>query len=198
MAQDAGINIGNGCVKKNINGRDALLLERFDLDGRNQYRKHVVTVNAFLKDPTTFIDFGQSFRYDNIHELLKTHSVNIADDLEQLLLQMLFNRAINNTDDHERNFSLLNNGEGYCLAPAYDLVPTLTRAQYHAAGFQYSTNPISPSEVNGINRIFGVPKKQTKCCADRVLDSVSRWKYFAEKAQVNERDAENIESVLNL
>jgi hypothetical protein len=38
-------------------------------------------------------------------------STSIGADLEQLLRLMLFGRAINNTDDHERNFSVVNAGE---------------------------------------------------------------------------------------
>jgi len=198
MAQNAGIKIGSGELIENINSRDLLFLKRFDVTNNNQNRKHLITANSLLKNKSTFVDLGQSFRYDNIQELLKIHSTNIANDLEQLLLQMLFNRAINNTDDHERNFSLINDGTGYRLSPAYDLVPSLTMGQYHCAGFQFSTNPLKPSEVNGLSRILGVPKMQAKRCAERVIESVSQWDYFADKASVNAKDTANIKAVFNL
>jgi serine/threonine protein kinase HipA of HipAB toxin-antitoxin module len=38
------------------------------------------------------------------------YSINIEQDLKQLLAIMLFNRAIHNADDHERNFSPINRG----------------------------------------------------------------------------------------
>lgn len=45
---------------------------------------------------------------------------------------MLLNHALNNTADHARNFSFTHRGDGYRLAPAYDLV-SRRAAGSHAA-----------------------------------------------------------------
>jgi hypothetical protein len=37
---------------------------------------------------------------------------------------VLFNRAINNTDDHERNFSFMYSAKGYQLAPGQQVNTT--------------------------------------------------------------------------
>ena len=42
---------------------------------------------------------------------------------------MLFNRTINNTDDHERNFSFMRTIKSYQLAPAYDLVVSMATGE---------------------------------------------------------------------
>ena len=198
MAKEAGINVKSGFVLEKINERDVLFLERFDLLNANQNRYHLVTINAMLKDKQSFVDYGAMFRYDNIQQILKIHSVNIEEDLKQLLRIMLFNRAINNVDDHERNFSLINDGNGYQLSPAYDLVPSLTVGQYHAAGFKYSSFPPSPSEIDGSVRVLGVPKKVAKRCAEQVIAAVQKWSEFAEQADVCETDMQRVSSAMNI
>ena len=154
MARMAGIDTARGRIEQVSNNRDALLLDRFDIapDGT---RHHLITVNGLLKEPGTQQDVGHAFRYDDIRELIARYSADPAIDLEQLLTLMLFNSRINNTDDNERNFSLIQRGDGYRLSPAYDLVPSLTLGGYHAAGFSYAANPPTPSEALRLGRIFG-------------------------------------------
>jgi serine/threonine-protein kinase HipA len=101
---------------------------------------------------------------------------------------MLFNRAINNTDNHERNFSFMHTGNGYRLAPAYDMVPTLSTGEYPAAGYQYSPQPPLPSEVKSMGKVFGLPKTQVKHIAEEVENAVQQWPIIAEKVGVNNED----------
>ena len=189
MAAAAGIDAASGRVESGINGREVLLLDRFDIaaDGG---RNHLITVNGLLKDPNTQQDPGQSFRYDDIHHLLSRYSVDPEADFEQLLKLMLFNRSINNTDDHERNFSLINRGGGYRLSPAYDLVPSLALGEYHAAGFGYRVSPPTASEVVRLGKVFGLSKATVARCAARVGAAIASWPDTAAEAGVSEREME--------
>lgn len=137
------------------------------------------------------------FRYDDICSLLQRYSINIEKDLQQLLTLMLFSRAIHNTDDHERNFSLINDGQGYCLSPAYDLVPSLVAGQYHAASFNHSVFPPRPSEVARLGKIFGLPKTTVAHCAEHVKSAIELWPYFAEQAGIIEQECNKIEKVFS-
>src|SRR5690554_1885872 len=159
----SGINIGQGKIITDINQRDVLLLERFDTAG--DARRHLITANGLLKQPNTQQDPGHSFRYDDLYKLLQRHSCNIEEELQQLLRLMLFNRAINNTDDHERNFSFIHTEQGYQLAPAYDLVPSMVVGEYHAAGFGYQPTPPTVSEAEKMGKIFGLSKDTVSTAA---------------------------------
>jgi len=197
MAKAAGIIIGNGKVVSGINGREVLLLDRFDIvnDG---VRYHLITTNGLLKEPGSQQDPGLVFRYDNVCDLLRQYSISIEQDLKQLLALMLFNRAIHNTDDHERNFSLINRGAGYQLAPAYDLVPSVVAGEYHATGFGLNPDPPKPSEASNLGKIFGLPKTVVADVAERVIVAVSSWEGFAEQSGVNEDDVVRIKRCLQL
>lgn len=196
MAQGAGIHIGDGKIITDINQRDVLLLERFDTLGNA--RRHLITANGLLKHPGSQQDPGHSFRYDDLYQLLQRHSCNIEDDLQQLLRLMLFNRAINNTDDHERNFSFMHSAKGYQLAPAYDLVPSMATGEYHAAGFAYQPYPPTVSEAEKTGQIFGLPKSTVSAVAQQVREAIEQWPSYAEQAGVDEEEAQKVSRVFTL
>jgi len=201
MANIAGLNVPVGQVRNGINGRDVLLLNRFDVVVENNLpvsRRHLITINALLKNTQTQRDKGGAFRYDNIAEIVRMFSIDIEADLTQLLRLMLFNRAINNTDDHERNFSLINEGDGYRMSPGYDMVPSLSKGNYPVAGYQYSPWAPKASEVSKHGKIFGLPKTIVKQIAEQVIHAVEQWSVLAEKNKVSEKDINNIKRVLHI
>lgn len=197
MARAADIDAAKGTVLAGVNGREILLLERFDV-APNGGRFHLITANGLLKDPSTQQDPGHSFRYDDIRNLVSRYSIDPEKDLKQLLKLMLFNRCIHNTDDHERNFSLINRGEGFRLSPAYDLLPSLSYGEYHAAGFEYRGDPPTPSEVVRLGRVFGLSKPTVANCAEQVGTAVSAWPIWAGEAGVSEEDMEKVQQRLIL
>lgn len=197
MAQAAGIHIEGGRVVGGINEREVLLLNRFDLTA-NGHRNHLITVNGLIKAPESQRDHGGVFRYEDIKRLIDHLSIDVKTDSEQLLKLMLFNRTIHNTDDHERNFSFIHRGEGYRLAPAYDLVPSLTMGEYHATGYGYQPNPPRPSEAVKLGKVLNMPRPVVARVAEQVIEAVKQWRAFAEQAGVHERDLERVERVLRL
>jgi len=201
MAKEAGLNVLGGHVRKGVNGRDVLLLDRFDVVMENNLpisRRHLITINALLKDSETQRDKGGVFLYDDISNLVKKFSIDIEADLTQLLRIMLFNRAINNLDDHERNFSLISEGDGYQLSPGYDMVPSLVTGAYPVAGYKYSQWAPKPSEVSTHGKIFGLPKTVVNRVADQVICAVEQWSDFALKNDVSKKDSDNVKKMINL
>ncbi len=199
MANKAGLDVYGGHVQDNVNSRDVLLLDRFDVitnDDDKPSRRHLITINSLLKDKDTQRDKGGAFRYDDIADIVRTHSSNIKSDLTQLLRIMLFNRAINNIDDHERNFSMINEGNGYCLAPAYDIVPSLTTGVYPVAGYKYTPWTPKPSEITAHGKVFGLPKTVISRIADQVITAVAQWPDIAEECRVSDKDNEAIKKVI--
>lgn len=196
MARAAGLDVARGRVVEGVNGRDVLMLERFDIAG-DGHRHHLVTVNALLKEKSSQRDSGLPFRYDDVAESLSRYSVAIKADLEQLARLALFNRAINNTDDHARNFSLIHRGDGYRLSPAYDLVPSLAVGEFHAAAFGYDPRPPRPSEAPRIGKVFGLSKPRVHACAEEVLTALDGWPRFADEAGLGESESKRIADRFN-
>lgn len=193
MAKAAGLQMTAGKVISGINGREVLLLDRFDIIDSG--RHHLITANGLLKEPTSQQDPGRAFRYDDVCGLLQKHSITIEKDLKQLVRLMLFNRAINNTDDHERNFSLIHRGEGYQLAPAYDLVPSIAIGEYHAAGFRYQPYPPKPLEASQLGKVFGLARTVVADIAEEVVAALGNWREFAGEAGVCERESQRLSRI---
>lgn len=128
IAREAGLSAPLTRLEK-IGDQPVLLVERFDRE-RSGARKHIVSLNALLKDPNSQQNRLCS-SYDEIAALISIYSQSPVDDLYQLLGQMLLNAALRNTDDHLGNFSLLIDHQGMRLSPAYDIVPTNNKDYFH-------------------------------------------------------------------
>lgn len=81
---------------------------------------------------------------------------------------------------------------GICDGVSADLVPSLTRGDYHAAGFACQPNPPSPDEVVKLGKVFGLGKSDVRRCADQVKEAISQWRDIAMEVGVPEADMERI------
>lgn len=63
--------------------------------------------------------------FAKVAELLREHSLQPARDIQALVNWQVFNALAGNTDGHLKNLALLAVGDGWQLAPFYDLVCTL-------------------------------------------------------------------------
>ena len=201
MAKAAGLNVFTGNIIDGINEREVLLLNRFDVaNTRSTLTEpqfyHLITVNGLLKEKSSQRDRGGVFRYDDIATLIRQYSCEVETDLEQLLRMMLFNAGINNTDTHERNFSFIYRDNGYRLAPAYDMVPSLVRGEYPVAGFQQSPTPPSAKYIQRYGKVFGLSKPRINDIAEQILCALTQWETFAEGCSLSDKDNNAIKKLL--
>jgi serine/threonine-protein kinase HipA len=71
--------------------------------------------------------------YLELVDLLQTRGANTLSDCEQLFRRVLFNILIHNTDDHLRNHGFFIDEQGIRLSPAYDMNPSIDRADLSLA-----------------------------------------------------------------
>jgi serine/threonine-protein kinase HipA len=109
---------------------------------------------------------------------------------------MVFNILMDNTDDHEKNHSLLvvapfQHGR-FRLAPAYDLLPTHSGQGYQEfiCGKQGrdSTLDNAMSECDA----FGLTPAEAASEVVRVVDVVNTWKLHFSEVGVSPRDIESL------
>ena len=117
-------------------------------------------------------------------------------DARELFRRMVFNILIDNTDDHEKNHSLLvispfENGR-LRLAPAYDVLPTNSGQGYQeficGAQGRDSTieNAMSQCEA------FGLLPAEAATVLVSVIDVVDSWQAHFAQSGVTERDIESL------
>jgi len=153
------------------NGRDVLLIERFDR-GPNGRRRHV------LSGLTMLGIHEMAFRhtsYTGLVELIRLKFTDPTATLRELYTRILINVLLGNTDDHARNIAAFWDGRHLELTPAYDLCP----------------QPRSTGEASQA-MAFG-PDGDARSRIASVLDAAPLYRLSpAEAASVNERCLETV------
>ena len=65
----------------------------------------------------------------------------IGQDLRELFRRVLFNVAVANRDDHLRNHGFIRESQGWRLAPAYDMNPSIKKDSHVLALDEVSVEP---------------------------------------------------------
>jgi serine/threonine-protein kinase HipA len=197
LAALAGITVAATQVLK-LSGLHALAIRRFDrLEGGG--RIHSVSAGTAIRAATATGQEPQ-MGYPELARLLRRAGVAIGgahlQDARELFRRMAFNILIDNTDDHEKNHSLLvvspfQHGR-LRLAPAYDLLPTHSGQGYQEfiCGRQGrdSTLDNAMSEYDA----FGLTPAEAAAEVMRVVVVVNNWKLHFAEMGVSQRDIENL------
>jgi serine/threonine-protein kinase HipA len=127
LAGASGLSVAQFVVRP-VAGDPALLATRYDraVGSAGVRRLHQEDLCQALGLPP-----GQKYEAEggptllSAVELVRRHSVTVAEDLGGLLDLVAFNHLIGNADAHGKNFSFLHTPEGIRLAPAYDVLSTV-------------------------------------------------------------------------
>lgn len=102
-------------------GRDALLVERFDRPGGGMRRAMVSALTMLGLD-----EAGARYAsYADLTDLVRARFIEPARTLRELFSRIVFNILCSNNDDHPRNHAAFWDGEALTLTPAYDICPQL-------------------------------------------------------------------------
>ena len=130
--------------------------------------------------------------YNELFEIIKHYSCQPSIDIPFLFLQMVFNVAIGNTDDHLKNFCMLHKEPGYCLSPAYDLLPDIHDRMEHTLSFPYGAGYLPPGRITleKIGKSYNIENRNQ--VIDKVFQAVSDWQYVFKKFGVPESDIQRL------
>jgi serine/threonine-protein kinase HipA len=161
-------------------GRPVLLVERFDILTRG--RRHMVSFQTLLKARGYY-----QHRYHDLLGVVRKVSAEPAEDSGRLFRQMVFNAVIGNTDDHLKNFMMVyEQGKGWRLSPAFDLVPDIGRKREHVLFFDLDPDYPGLRALEGLGRRWGI-RGAEGIVAD-VVQAVSGWKDEFSRQGVPEKD----------
>jgi len=115
LAGRAGLNVADSRIET-VAGRPVAVIKRFDRagDARIPFISAMTLLGA---------EDGEDATYTDIAEIIRMYSNQPIADLHELWRRIVFSVLVSNLDDHLRNHAFLYNGEGWRLAPAYDLNP---------------------------------------------------------------------------
>ena len=188
MAQAAGITISSSRLLQE-NGRAHFMTIRFDRSG-NQ-KRHLQTLCAL-----SHMDFKQKASHDYSQFFLAIKRLQLGySAMEEAFRRMAFNVMAANCDDHSKNVSfILHEGQGWELAPAYDLT--------HAYNPNGEWNNQHLMAVNG--KFTNILREDLLAVADRfgigtapevlrqVGDAIKNWPEFAAEAGLGANEVNRI------
>ena len=120
LANLCGLDVPEAKLEKFSTLGSTFIVKRFDRIGTK--RVHFASAMTLLgmKDGASAAD-GVS--YLDLAAFIKANGVNPKADLLELWKRIVFNMAINNTDDHLRNHAFIMSRNGWALSPLYDVNP---------------------------------------------------------------------------
>jgi len=192
LAKRAGIAVAETQVIR-LAGANALAVRRFD---REQDRRiHSISVGTAIRAATAS-GAEPEMGYPELARILRRVGITQDDmnqrDARELFRRMVFNILVDNTDDHEKNHSLLvvnpfANGR-LKLAPAYDVLPTNSGQGYQelicGAQGRDSTLENAMSQCDA----FGLLPTEAAAEVATVIDAVNTWQEHFAQAGVTALD----------
>ncbi|MCK5165131.1 MAG: type II toxin-antitoxin system HipA family toxin [Desulfobacula sp.] len=188
LAKHSGLNIPEFNIRE-VGKRKILMVKRFDISEKKG-RYHMISARTLLEAEGDYLS-----SYDALFEKLKEFTVHPSIDLPLFFRQMVFNCAIGNTDDHLKNFTILHKENGFCLSPAYDLLPDTEMRREHDLMIGSSFLPPSRADLEKLANKWKI--RQADKIIDEIIEVVSKWKTMFKKYKVPDADIAFFEWDLN-
>ena len=200
LAAQAGITAAQTRVVPLL-GENAIAVRRFDRrssDSSGQ-RIHCISAGTALR---ALVAQGQQpdLSYPNLAQLLRrsgetSGGANQRDMLE-LFRRMVFNILIDNTDDHEKNHSLLfpepSRFGRMRLAPAYDVLPTNSGQGHQEFGVGLEGHDSTLANAMSQCQLFGLSGSEAAAEVLRVIAVVDRWQDHFKACGVTDADIDSL------
>jgi serine/threonine-protein kinase HipA len=137
--------------------------------------------------------------YPELAGVLRQHSPAVERDLSELWRRMVFNVLVSNTDDHLRNHGFLREGDGWRLAPAYDLnpMPIDVKPRVHALTLDGVDATSSLELALTAAPQFGLSARAARAIAREVGAAVARWRKLAAAHGLTAAQIDRMESAFD-
>jgi serine/threonine-protein kinase HipA len=199
LARAAGLDVPRTRMESLADGRQVMLIERFDREpaAGGIARRHMVSALTLL---ALAEQDSPDSSYAAIVDALAVRGVRgrIAPDRNELFARMVFNIMVSNDDDHLRNHAFLHDaeGDGWRLSPLYDVVPKPQVAEERT--LHLSLGPQGrlarlDNALGGAGR-FGLLPPDAARIIERVVSVTRNWRRTFEDSGVPLRDCEQVAS----
>jgi serine/threonine-protein kinase HipA len=179
MASEAGIDTPAHRLV-NIDGRNVLLVERFDRRGGNRIG-YISAMTALGRRD------GERGDYREIAGRIYDLSLHVKEDLAELFRRIVFSLAINNTDDHLKNHGFIADGSGWRLSPVFDVNPDpdASRAR-NTSVFGETERGAALKSLMKRSGFFGLTHEQSQDILSKVSAATGLYREFAGRAKVGQ------------
>lgn len=178
LAEACRIDVPSARVCKYGKAHHTFCVRRFDRDegGRRFYASALTMLRKEQSEGTSYLDMADFVRKNGSPR-------HIQADLQQLFKRVAFNVAVGNRDDHLRNHGFLLSAEGWRLAPAFDINPSMDRAD-HVLNIDEMDNRPALDTVLATAEFYGLAREQALLTIQEVQDVVREWPREAQAAGI--------------
>jgi serine/threonine-protein kinase HipA len=184
MASELGIWTPQSGIKQFAQDFHTFCVKRFDRTGNTRHffvsamtalRKHDGTVGSYL----------------DLAEFIQDHGTKgkISVDLEQIFRRVVFNVMTGNRDDHLRNHGFFLGDDGWRLAPAFDMNPSIDKRE-HVLTIDGSLADPNIETVLNTSEFYNVNPTMAAEIIDNTRAVVSTWKDRARSMGIATGDIE--------
>lgn len=174
MARTAGISMATSRLLPARNGPGYFATRRFDRPAPGS-RLYMVSLAGAIEAPADL----PSIDYDGF--LRATLAITRhAADVEQAFRRMVFNILAYNRDDHSRQHSYLQGGDGeWRLSPAYDLTFSVGPGGEHYMAVEGEGRAPNRSQVTALGRRHGLSDRKIAEIIEAVRAAIADWPRIA-------------------
>jgi len=197
MAMDCGIEM-SACRLLEENGRRHFMTRRFDREG-NGAKIHMQSLCALAHYD---FNLAGAYSYEQALQLIRRLGLPMAS-VEQQFRRMVFNLVVRNQDDHVKNIAFLMDRSGnWKLSPAFDVVYSYNPDGVWTATHQMSVNGkrdgFTMDDLEACARAASMKRGRAATILAEVIEGVSQWPGYADKAGVPEAVQEKIRRAFRL
>jgi serine/threonine-protein kinase HipA len=199
MASKAGIRVAPTRLVR-LTGEHALAVKRFDR--HNGLRVHCLSACTLLRSEVP-AGMEPEFGYPQLARALRRSADPRTLDLQlrELFKRMIFNILVANTDDHEKNHTLLCHISSRTvkleLSPGYDIVPTGSGALAHQFMITDTSREPSLYEAMRVVNDFDLPPLEAAKVVLEIIAVVNDWQNHFRSLAVTESDIGEIAAFID-
>jgi serine/threonine-protein kinase HipA len=197
MASDANITMGE-CRLFEENNRRHFMTRRFDRL-HNGEKLHMQSLCGLAH-----YDFNMAGAYGYEQALLAIKQLGLPmSAVEEQFRRMAFNIISRNQDDHAKNIAFLMDKSGnWSLSPAFDMTYSFNPSGEWTASHQMTVNGkrdnFTMEDVKACAKVASMKRGRAETIVNEVLETVSRWRDYADQAGVSPSRRDQIQHTLRL
>ena len=177
-------------------GKSAIAVRRFDrrAAGGGIERIHCLSADVALRAA------GEDFGYPEVAGVLRrlAPAGQVAPMQRELFRRMVFNLLVDNTDDHEKNHALLRVPDsGYCLSPAFDVVPSAQNLGRQALRVGAAATDSTLDNALSESAAFGLSRNDAAAIVAEICRVTADWRQHLAREGVSKKDADTLEPFLD-
>ncbi len=188
LAMAAEINTSKSMVMKFNNEHHTFLTSRFDRLAEGS-RLHFASAMTLLGHT----DGVDGVSYLDLAEFLMRFGGNVDEDLRELWRRIVFNIAINNTDDHLRNHGFILSPAGWQLSPAYDVNPVYFGTAL-TLNISETDNSLEFDLAVSVAKYFRIELAMANTIVNDIKKQVKNWNKIAKKYGIPNYEQEQMAS----